>query len=758
MPTQETQAGFISNWRARIHRRLTPRNRAICGGLLIAGIVALVYAPSRNGGFLLDDDLLLTGNPLIKAEDGLQRIWFTTQSPDYWPVTNTSLWIEWRLWGMNPAGYHATNIALHLFDSLLIWLILRRLAIPGAFLAGLLFAVHPMNVESVAWIAQRKNVLSLLFCLISTYCFLRFKETPIADRRKRSTPVTARWYWLSITAFGLAMLSKGSVAILPGALLLIQRWRNRVVTKRDWIHSIPYFVVALGLTAVNLCFQAKAASGVIRNAGFLERLLGAGSAVWYYLVKSLAPLGLAFVYPQWTIRAGDWRWWLPLLAAIGLTGVLVWQRRSPWGRPLLCAWMFFGLALLPVMGLTDVGFMRYSLVADHYAHIALVGIAAMVAAAISIWMKRYSDLRQLFPVALAASIVCLFAILTLRQSQLYASPIALYRHTIENNPSCWMAHNNLGNALKQVGRVDEAIDEYEAAILAKPDYAEAFNNLGSALIELGRWQEAIDNCQHSVRLHPNDPLAHNNLALALAHADRNAAIRQYEQALRLEPNFAEADSNWGVLLAEMGQPAAAIAHLERAIRHKPDYAPAYSNLGNTLAQTGNLGRACLEFKLAVQLDPRSPEVRNNCGTVLQRAGRITEAIEQYQEAIRLKPDYGQAESNLGGALAQSGKSGAAISHYRAAIKLNPDFAEARYNLGLALTSAGKLNEAADQFRAAARLKPSDIQSHLNVAMVCEKLQQPEESQAAAQTALDLARSTGQSQVAQKIDAWITAHR
>jgi hypothetical protein len=226
MPTPEIQVGATLNWPARIQQRLTPRMRAICGGLFITGLVALIYAPSRNGGFLLDDDLLLTGNPLIKAADGLQRIWFTTQSPDYWPVTNTSLWIEWRLWGMDAAGYHTTNVALHILDSLLIWLILRRLAIPGAFLAALLFAVHPVNVESVAWIAQRKNVLALLFFLISIYSFLKIDDQPIVARQHRSTAVPTRWYWFGLFAVTLAMLSKGSVACLPAVLLLIQVLRS----------------------------------------------------------------------------------------------------------------------------------------------------------------------------------------------------------------------------------------------------------------------------------------------------------------------------------------------------------------------------------------------------------------------------------------------------------------------------------------------------------------------------------------------------
>jgi protein O-mannosyl-transferase len=727
----------------------------MCGALLLAALVVLIYMPSHRGGFLLDDDLLVSGNPLIKAPDGLQKIWFTTQAPDYWPVTNTSLWIDWRLWGANPAGYHATNVALHILGSLLVWLVLRRLSIPGTFLAAMLFAVHPVNVESVAWIAQRKNVLALCFFLVSVYSFLRFQDQPSADRRQQTVRPKNRWYWFSLAAFVLAMLSKGSVAVLPLVLLLLQWWRNREITKHDWTRLAPFFAVAVGLTIVNLCWQSRAASGAIRSVGSLERLLGAGEVVWFYLAKALAPLGLVFIYPQWTIRAADWQWWAPLIAAAACTGILIWQRRTRFGRPLLLAWGFFCISLFPVMGFTDVGFMRYSLVADHYQHLALLAVVAVVAAVLAWWSEHVSAGLRILPPAFAVTIVCGLAILTLRQSQLYASPIVLYRNTIENNLDCWMAYNNLGNALRQVGQTDAAIAQYEMAIAVRSDYAEAFSNRAAALVELGRWDDAVESARQAVDLKPSDPVAHNNLAMALAHSGKDEAVRQYQQALQIDPNYAEAESNLGVLLAQMGQPTAAIEHLERAIGHKPDYAPAYSNLGNTLAQAGNLERACLEFKLAVQFDPQSAEVHNNFGAVLQRVGKLAEAIDQYQQALRLKPDYAEAHSNLGGALAQTGRDGEAIVHYRAAVKLNPDFAEAHYNLGLALSKLGKSDEATEQFRETVRLQPGDLQSYLNLANTCAQSKRTEEATTAAKAALALARAGGQFDLAKKIELWIT---
>ncbi len=324
----------------------------LSGIVLIVLAVSLAYLPSLSGGFILDDDKLLTDNRLIKAPDGLYRFWCTAEAQDYWPMSNTTLWIEWRMWGMNPTGYHVTNLILHMVESWLIWLILRKLSIAGAFLAAMIFAVHPVNVESVAWIAQRKNMIAMLFFLLSILCYLRQFSVSCSDnaQRSRHTPcagtahgvrnlLIGRWYWLSLLAFVMGMLGKGSVAVLPILLLIIVWWR-RPLTKWDLVRTAPFFLVALVLTGVNVWFQTHGSGEEFRTASFIERLLGAGGVVWFYLYKALLPLNLVFVYPQWHIQAGNLFWWLPLMAALVVTAA-AWRYRESWSRPFFLPGVFF---------------------------------------------------------------------------------------------------------------------------------------------------------------------------------------------------------------------------------------------------------------------------------------------------------------------------------------------------------------------------------------------------------------------------------
>ncbi len=382
---------------------------APAGAMLIAFAVFIAYLPCVTGEFVLDDNLFLTNNPIITAPDGLLRFWCTAEAPEFYPVSYTTNWIEWRLWQISPAGYHATNLILHVAEALLIWIILRKLSIPGAFWAALIFALHPVNVESVAWIAQRRNMAAMLFFLLSILWYLKFAQLAAAPFSAKS-PLTDKqiphpsslishhssfilhpssfrtWYCLSLAAFVLAMLGKGSTAVLPALVLGIVLWL-RPLTRRDLLWTLPFFAVAAALTAVNVWFQTRGTEVVIRNAGLADRLAGGGAVVWFYLYKALLPLDLAFVYPQWHVNAGKSLSWLPLLAALALTAFL-WLYRKTWTRPLLFAWGFFCVALVPVMGFVDVGFMQYSLVADHYQHIAIIGLIALAAAGLGTWQTQ----------------------------------------------------------------------------------------------------------------------------------------------------------------------------------------------------------------------------------------------------------------------------------------------------------------------------------------------------------------------------------
>ena len=397
-------------------------------------------------------------------------MWFTTEAVDYWPMTGTTFWLEWRLWGTNPFGYHVTNLLLHLASAGLIWAVLQRLSIPGAAIAACLFALHPVNVESVAWIVQRKNVLSLVFYLLSALCFVIHDEVESGR--------IGRWYWLSLAAFVLAMLSKGSVAVLPAALLLIVWWRRRTITLRDVAITLPFFVIAAGFTGLNVWLQTRNVAEGIRDATLVERVLGAATVVWFYLYKAVLPVGLVFVYPQWRIDAGDMRWWLPLAAALLSTAALLHYRQRPVARGLLFAWLYFIVALVPVMGLVDVYFMRYSLVADHYQYVAIIGVVAAVGALAG--RRGPSSVAML---AAASGLVVVLGMLTWRESWTYRDVETLYRVTIARNPDAWLAHQNLGVELaKRPGHLEEAIESFNTVLRIYPGIRRSTPQPGARLL------------------------------------------------------------------------------------------------------------------------------------------------------------------------------------------------------------------------------------------------------------------------------------
>ncbi len=581
---------------------------------LLIVLTTAAYLPALRGGFIMDDDSLLWESRLIKAPDGLARFWFSADADDYWPMTNSSLWLEWRLWRGNPAGYHITNLVLHIGASLLIWAILRRLSIPGAYLAGLLFALHPVNVESIAWISQRKNALAMVFFLLSILWYLRAEkewETRDAGREKISGGGLS--YGLSLLALLLAMLSKGSVVVLPLLLLLIVWWRKGRISSRDLFRVAPLFVIAVGLGAVNVWFQTHGSGVVIREASFAQRLAGAGAATWFYLGRAFLPIELLFIYPPWQIDSGELLWWLPLAAAVVVTAVLWWQRNSVSGfvvRPMLFAWLFFGISLAPVLGFTDVGFMKYSLVADHYQHIAMIGAMALVAAAWSAWYQSRKRRVQWITSAAAAVVVAALLLLTFQQNRLYGDPIALYEATLEKNPTCWVAHNNVGLALAKAQRAPEAIKHYREALRLRPHYPEALNNWGAALNRIGKPQEAIE------------PL---------------------HEALRLDPNSAIAHSNLGMALELQGQLPEAVKEFELATKADPGFSIAYYNLANALDHLGRTSEAIDDYRQALQLNPDLPEAEYRLGLAFEQQGKRPEAIGHFQNAIRLKSDYAEAQ-------------------------------------------------------------------------------------------------------------------
>jgi len=580
-----------------------PTKKSIFGIAAIIFITFLIYLPAILGGFVWDDSSFLTHNPLIRAADGLERFWFSTEPPDYFPLTSTTLWLEWRLWGMNPLGYHITNVLLHILCSLLLWAVLNRLKVPGAWFASFLFAIHPVNVEAVAWITQRKTVLPMVFYLLSILAYLKFEKTG-----------KPRDYIFSLGTFLLALLSKTSVIMLPFVLLGCAWWQRGRIEGKDLRRTIPFFASSLLLSLITIWFQYNRSIGddIVRVDGFFSRLAGAGWAVWFYLYKTLFPLTLCFVYPRWKIDAASWISYLPGAILLGLL-LLFWKYRKNWGRPFLFGTGYFAVTLFPMLGFFNIYYMRYSLVADHYQYQSMIGILALAAGLGTYEFQKLKKNSRRWATA-AFSLLCgLLCFQTWTLGQIYKNPETLFLDTLRKNPGSWMANYNLGRSLQDDGKYDEAMRYYDAALRAdpsnpdplnntgnillaagkvdeakihfmkaismKPDFGEGYYNMGCALLETGAYSEAVDYFNKSLRIHPQNEKAHNNLANALATQGRfNQALAHYREALRLKPRFVDAHVNLGIVLKRQQQYDEARKHFSEALRLQPDNEKARKNL------------------------------------------------------------------------------------------------------------------------------------------------------------------------------------
>jgi tetratricopeptide (TPR) repeat protein len=686
--------------------------------LLLATLAA--YYPAWHGGMLWDDDRHITRSDLRSAE-GLSRIWFDLgATQQYYPLTHSAFWVLQRLWGDDTLGYHLMTIILHVFSAFLVAILLERLAVPGAWLAALLFALHPVHVESVAWISELKNTLSGVLYLSAALAYLHF------DSSRRKLP-----YALAMVLFILALLSKTVTATLPAALLVVFWWqRGKLNWRRDVLPLLPFFMLgaAGGLLTAWVERTLVGAQGAEYHFTMLERCLIAGRVVWFYLGKLFWPADLIFIYPRWQVTQNEvWQFSYPLGLLVLLAGL--WQLRKRSRAPLAAILLYCG-TLLPALGFFNVYPFRYSFVADHFQYLASITIIALCSAGLATLAKRWKWAVKPAAVATTMLLGGTLAAATWIQSGQYLNAETLYRTTLSRNPSCWMASNNLGNALQKSGRIEEAISQYIAALQIKPDYAEAYNNLGHALHGLGRLEEAVTQYQEAIRLMPNLAGAHHNLANALQELGRvEEAAAHYAEALRLEPGTAEAHNNLGMAMDRLGRFEEAVTHFKEALRIRPDYAIACDNLGNALQRMGRIDEAMAQYRQAIRLKPDFAQAYDHLGSALQVLRRYSEAVVQHKEALRFRPDSAEVYSNLGNALLGIGQQEEAIAQYRQALRLKPDLAGAYFNLGNALLGLGRPEEAIAQYREAVRLKPDFAGAHYNLGQVLQQLGRLEEAAA-----------------------------
>jgi len=711
--------------------------------LLLFGLTLLAYLPALRGGFLWDDDAHVT-RPDLQSLAGLGRIWFDVgATQQYYPLLHSAFWIEHRLWGDAPLGYHLLNILLHATAACLLGALLRRLAVPGAWLAAFLFALHPVAVESVAWISEQKNTLSAVFALAAALVYLRF------DRERRPAA-----YGLALGLFLLALLTKSVTATLPAVLLVVFWWqRGRLAWRRDVFPLVPWFALGatVGLFTAWVEKYLIGAQGADFTLTFPDRCLLAGRVVWFYLGKLLWPADLMFIYPRWTVDATvGWQYLYPA-ALLLLAGALVWlarRRRGP-----LAGFLIFAGTLFPAMGFINVYPFVFSYVADHFQYLSALGIIVPVAAGLALaapalrspgaatwaagllvvglgaltWRQCgiYRDVRTLYADTLRRNPDCALAHnglgeLQLRDPARLAEAIAHFRTAIRLSPHDALAHNNLGEALaREPGHLEEAIAEYETAIQILPDFAGAHNNLGVTLERVpGRMAEAVAHLEEAVEIEPDTPEMQDNLGVALTRVPGRTAeaVAHFEAAVRLDPGSADYQSNLGVALANRpGRAAEAVTHLEAAIRLNPRSAEFQANLASLLVNLpGRWADAVAHFEAAVQLKPDSAKTHDDLGNALALApDRMPEAIRELEEAARLEPRWSKAQGDLGRVLLRApGRLPEAIAHLEAALRLDPNSADIHNDLGVALLqSPGRTAEAIAHLETAVRLNPGLAEAH-----------------------------------------------
>jgi tetratricopeptide (TPR) repeat protein len=577
-------------------------------------------------------------SPELTSLNGLERIWTEpgiTQHFD--PLVDTAFWIEKKLWGAAPLGYHLVSITCHVGMALLLVKLLRRLQIKGAWFAAAIFALHPVHVESVAWISELKNTLSGVFFLGTILAYLRFDESR-----------TLSSYAVAMGLFVPALLGKTTAVVWPIGMLAILWWKRGTLSwTHDLLPLIPFVALALldGWVALGVERHATGDTSVDLSFSTAQRLVIAGRACWFYLGKLLWPVGLCPIYPRWHIND------LTRIDGLYPLGFLVllaglWIARQP-GRAPSAAFLFFVGALSPLLGIFSFAYQRHSFVADHFQYLASLGVITLVAGG-SVWLQ---DRWRLFPrsagIGLCVALLAMLAVLTREHARAYADLGAFARTTLAANPTCWAAHDDLGLVLMSDGKVAEAMDQFHLTLRANPRYGLGHYHLGSALQTQGRTEEAIEQYRLAIQLRPDLIRPRYNLGCILASQGKiPEAIQQYQEALRREPYVCEVHNNLGIALASSGKLDEAMAQFRRAIELRPDFAEAHVNLGHALANRNQFAEAIQQYEEALQFDPNNAGDHYDLAIGLANSGDLVQATDQFRQAARIDPDLPDVHSAL----------------------------------------------------------------------------------------------------------------
>jgi tetratricopeptide (TPR) repeat protein len=720
--------------------------------LVIFAATVWLYWPCVHGEFLDTDDK----EYLRQSERWNGLTWnavtwaFRSTDPYYHPLPRLLHVLDYQLWGKNAAGHHATNIILHALNAALVfgflWTFLGAVSLtPGerlamAFGTAVVFAIHPLQTESVAWMSGRTQLLCATFGIGCVWAY-------VAGGRR----------WVVWGLFVLALVCKPTAVSLPFAMLAMDYFPLRRYEQSGWGRLLwekaPMLALAVVAGVVTTITEAGLAPWQI--APLSDRVLMTFQSLVFYPWRLVCPIHLSPFYPLHVRPSlGEWKVIVSVFNVGVITALAVWSRRRL--PALATAWGAYVAFVLPVSGLTQ----GLGAVAPRHAYVAMMPLLLLASGAgVWVWRRSKSKAAQVALMGLVACELCVFGVRTrdlipewhseetLRRAVLRWFPdsefdnrmlaLALLeegqanaalpyaRRAVEIAPEQSYAHMTLGSVLGRLGRSVEAMAQQEQAFRMNPNPVEAHYNFGAALLELGKAPEAVEQYEQALRLKPDDAEAHFNLGTALMEAGKiQDAIVHFEEALRIKPDYVGAHLNLGAALERLGEPADAIQHFEKALRLRPDDAQAHVYLGSALAQVGKLNEANVQYEQALQINPNFAEAHNNLGLDLARTGKIQEAIVHFEEALRINPEYADAHKNLATALVETGKIQDAISHYEQALRINPDDAVAHFNLGTALMEAGKIQDAIAYFDQALRIKPDYVGAHLNLGAALERLGKP----------------------------------
>lgn len=703
--------------------------------LLLAALPMAAYWPAYDGQFIWDDDAHVADNKTIQQPGALRKIWFEPLSvPQYYPLTHTGFWLAYQAFGLNPVGYHVVNVLLHALGAVLLWRVLIQLQLPppAAVLAAAIFAVHPVHVESVAWISELKNTLSGVFYFAALLVYLHYLRLTSQARSSQSEipnrPVAGLGtyfgfrmsdlafrrlvYATALVLFTAALLSKTVTATLPAVVLVLIWWRHGRIALDDVRPLLPFFLVGIAMGLVTVWYEKEVvgAHGSDFALSAVDRVLVAGRALWFYAGKLLWPTKLAFIYDRWEIDSrAAWQYLFPA-AALALPATLAMLHRRI-GRGPLAAVLIFAGTLVPALGFFDVYPFTFSFVADHFQYLASVAIIVLFAALLAGIVHHPRALA-----AAGAMIVAVLFVLTWRQCAIYQNLEVLWRDTIAKSPRCWMAYNNLSSVLNREGRHEEALASVLESLRINPDNDRAHNNAGIAYENLGRPDKAAEHFVTSIKLFPGNPGPYRNMGRLFAvqnHVDD--AIGWYRQALKVDPLHVVSLVDLGASLLEKGELDEARTHFDAALRIEPGLSRAHYGLGMLAMRAGDHAAAATHFESALACDPRVAETHHGLGAVRLHQGDLSRAMRHFDDALALNPDLEQARYHKAVALAYLGRSDEAVLALRGLLERNPRHGDGQRELANLLAAMGRPEQAIAHYLAAIELMPQNAELHNNIA-------------------------------------------